>query len=65
MIPRDKAVDLIIDFKQGSKPIDEAKKNAYICIDNILKNQTYITDSYQKIKYISYWSEVKQFIDKL
>jgi hypothetical protein len=65
MIPRDKAVDMIIDFKKGNKPIQQAKESALICVDNILKNETYITDSYQKTKYINYWNEVKQFIEKL
>ena len=65
MIPRDKAVDMIIDFKSGNKTIQEAKENAFICIENILKNQTYITDVYQKGKYVNYWQEVKQFIEKL
>jgi hypothetical protein len=65
MIPRDKAVDLIIDFKQGNKPINEAKENALITVKNILENKTYITDDWQKSKYISYWNDVKQFIEKL
>jgi hypothetical protein len=65
MIPRDKAVDLIIDFKQGNKPINEAKENALITVKNILENKTYITDEWQKSKYISYWNDVKQFIEKL
>jgi hypothetical protein len=65
MIPRDKAVDLIIDFKQGNKPINEAKENALITVKNILDNKTYITDEWQKSKYISYWNDVKQFIEKL
>jgi hypothetical protein len=65
MIPRDKAVDLIIDFKQGNKPIHEAKENALITVKNILENKTYITDEWQKSKYITYWSDVKQFIEKL
>jgi len=63
--PRDKAVDMIIDFKKGNKPINEAKEIALICVDNILKNQTYITDAYQKSKYLNYWNDVKQFIEKL
>ena len=65
MIPRDKALDLILEFKQGQKPIEEAKENALICVENILRNESYITDSYQKTKYINYWTEVKQFIQKL
>ena len=65
MIPKDKAMDMVRDFKQGQKPIEEAKKNALICVENILRNESYITDSYQKTKYINYWTEVKQFIQKL
>ena len=65
MSPRDKSVDLIIDFKEGQKPIEEAKKNALICVENILKNESYFFDAYQKAKYINYWTEVKQFIEKL
>ena len=65
MIPKDKAMDMVRDFKQGQKPIEEAKKNALICVENILRNESYITDSYQKTKYINYWTEVKQFIEKL
>jgi len=65
MIPRDKSIDMIIDFKKGNKPIQQAKESALICVDNILKNESYITDIYQKGKYINYWSEVKQFIEKL
>jgi len=56
---------MIIDFKQGNKPINEAKQYSLICINNILKNESYITDLYQKGKYINYWNEVKQFIEKL
>lgn len=65
MIPKDKAMDMVRDFKQGQKHIEEAKENAIICVENILKNESYITDSYQKTKYINYWTEVKQFIQKL
>ena len=48
MIPKDKAMDMVRDFKQGQKHIEEAKENAIICVENILKNESYITDSYQK-----------------
>jgi len=65
MIPKDKAMDMVRDFKKGNKPINEAKQNALICVENILKNESYITDSYQKGKYLNYWQEVKQFIEKL
>jgi hypothetical protein len=65
MIPKDKAMDMVRDFKQGQKPIEEAKENALICVENILKNESYFFDTYQKTKYINYWQEVKQFIEKL
>ena len=65
MIPKDKAMDMVRDFKQGQKPIEEAKKNALICVENILRNESYFFDFYQKTKYINYWTEVKQFIEKL
>lgn len=65
MNPRDKALDIIIDFKQGDTSIMEAKRNALKCIEIMLDHNLVIKSDYVKEKYLTYWEDVKYQIEKL
>jgi hypothetical protein len=66
MIPKDKALDLILDFKEGETSILEAKKNALKAIKIMLEhNKVLIISDYVKDKYLTYWNDVIFQINKL
>ena len=65
MIPREKALDLILEFKEGEVSISDAKKNALKAIQIMLDHTLIIRSDYVKEKYLIYWDDVKQFIEKL
>ena len=66
MIPKDKALDLILDFKEGETSILEAKKNALKAIKIMLDhNKVLIISDYVKEKYLTYWNDVITQINKL
>jgi len=65
MIPRDKALDIILDFKEGETSITEAKKNALKAIKIMLDHNLVIKSDYVKDKYLTYWNDVIFQINKL
>ena len=65
MIPKDKALDIILDFKHGETSISDAKKNALKCIQIMLDHNLVIKSDYVKEKYLTYWEDVKYQIEKL
>lgn len=65
MIPKDKALDLILDFKPGDTSILEAKRNALKCIEIMLDHNLVIKSDYIKEKYLTYWTDVVHQINKL
>ena len=65
MIPKDKALDIILDFKHGETSIMEAKKNALKCIEIMLDHNLIIKSDYIKEKYLTYWTDVVHQINKL
>lgn len=65
MIPRDKALDLILEFKEGETTIIEAKKNALKCIKIMLEHNSITKSEHLKETYFNYWNDVQQFIQKL
>ena len=65
MIPKDKALDIILDFKQGDTTIMEAKRNALKCIEIMLDHNLVIKSDYVKEKYLTYWADVVHQINKL
>ena len=65
MIPREKALDLILEFKEVEASISDAKKNALKAIQIMLDHTLIIRSDYVKEKYLIYWDDVKQFIEKL
>lgn len=65
MIPRDKALDIILDFKHGETTISDAKRNALKCIEIMLDHNILVKNDYVKDKYLSYWNDVVHQINKL
>ena len=65
MIPKDKALDIILDFKEGETSISEAKKNALKAIKIMLDHNLVIKSDYVKDKYLTYWNDVIFQINKL
>jgi hypothetical protein len=65
MIPKDKALDIILDFKEGETSILEAKKNALKAIKIMLEHNLVIKSDYVKDKYLTYWNDVIFQINKL
>ena len=65
MIPKDKALDIILDFKHGETSISDAKKSALKCIEIMLDHNILVKNDYIKDKYLSYWADVKYQIEKL
>ena len=65
MIPKDKALDIILDFKHGETSISDAKKNALKCIEIMLDHNLIIKSDYVKEKYLTYWTDVVHQINKL
>ena len=65
MIPKDKALDIILDFKEGETSISEAKKNALKAIKIMLDHNLVIKSDYVKDKYLTYWNDVIFQIKKL
>jgi hypothetical protein len=65
MIPRDMALDLILEFKEGETTIIEAKKNALKCIKIMVDHNSITKSEHLKETYFNYWADVKQFIEKL
>lgn len=65
MIPKDKALDIILDFKHGETSISDAKRNALKCIEIMLDHNLVIKSEYVQEKYLTYWADVVHQINKL
>ena len=64
MIPRDKALDLIREFKKDLD-LETAKKYALITLNLILEHSRIIKTDEALIKHKNYFLEVKDRIEKL
>lgn len=65
MTPKEKAEELVDKFIKTNGNTFFAKECALIAVDEILKVQKNITDKYLELSFATFWTEVKQEIEKL